>query len=490
MIDDRHDTVFEEDESAETKNAQPTEVSFELLETQGRWLLKVVSGPNTGAEFPLLAGSSYLMGTDSASCDIVFQDLSVSRQHARVAVDAENRVSIEDLGSRNGTFVDGEKIGDKKSIASNALITMGTTTFMLIDREGEHATIVSPLMTPSLKKEEPKAEVSMGPIQQAAMAPIQTELERMKEEEKKQARHAQAVSALIVLGAVTGLFVLIGIGTTMLFKTQKVVQQKVEHPETSIEEALKEFPSLRFSYNPVSNKLLLVGHLLSPVDKIKLLYKLQQLPFISSVDSSNVVIDSLVWQEMNMVLSTNPAWKSVTMYSPSPGKFVLTGFLKTRQEGQALDDYMSQNFRYPDLLENKVVVEEDLRLDILSKLVDAGFRNVKVDLNNGELTLSGSIANGTMAAFTKLLGTIKNINGVRALKSYVTEVAPEQAYINISDKYNVSGYSSLGKNLSVVINGRIVTVGDSIDGMTITDIRSHEILLKKDDFKYRIDYNM
>lgn len=109
-MDERHDTIFDEEKNLEEEATGLAEVDFEFLETQGRWLLKVVSGPNAGAEFSLLPSSSYLIGTDTQSCDIVFQDLSVSRQHARIIVDPEDRISLEDLSSRNGTFIDGEKV--------------------------------------------------------------------------------------------------------------------------------------------------------------------------------------------------------------------------------------------------------------------------------------------------------------------------------------------------------------------------------------------
>jgi len=94
-----------------------------------------------------------------------------------------------------------------------------------------------------------------------------------------------------------------------------------------------------------------------------------------------------------------------------------------------------------------------------------------------------------MEKYTKTLATIKVLPGVRSIQSFVSEMAAEQAYINISDKYRVTGYSAQGRNISVVINGRIVTKGDAIDGMTITDILPNAVLLERDGFKYRIDFN-
>lgn len=504
VMDDRHDTIFEEEEG-ETGGPLNglAEIDFDLLETEGKWLVKVVSGPNSGAEFSLISNSTYLIGTDATTCDIVFNDLSVSRQHARISVDAEEHVFLEDLGSKNGTFVDGEKITQKKAVSSNALISMGTTTFMLIDREGERHTIIQPLFTQVTgKKEEPKKEKEkeeeekgapegvMGAIQHAVLSPIQSEVERIKEEERKEARHAHAISSFIVLAVVTGLFVIAGIGTTFLFKTETIPQQSQQDIEGSIKKALITYPQIRYSFNPSNGKLLLVGHLLTTVDKNNLLDTLQQLPFVSSIDSSNVVIDELVWREMNQMFLNNPSWKTVNMSSPEPGKFVLTGLLKTRSQADALYDYVTQYFPYLDLLDKHVIVEDELKTQIAQRLIDAGCVNVTLSFVNGELRLAGSVGPKQLPKFNQIVADLRAIPGIRSVVVGITEASSEQSMINISDRYQVTGYSALGKNFSVVINGRIVTKGDSVDGMIITDIQPHAVILEKDGFKYRIDFNM
>lgn len=62
-----------------------------------RWMIKVITGPNSGAEFFMQKGRSYIIGKDPEVCDIIFQDLSVSRQHAKITLDDEAQVTIEDL---------------------------------------------------------------------------------------------------------------------------------------------------------------------------------------------------------------------------------------------------------------------------------------------------------------------------------------------------------------------------------------------------------
>ena len=78
---------------------------------------------------------------------------------------------------------------------------------------------------------------------------------------------------------------------------------------------------------------------------------------------------------------------------------------------------------------------------------------------------------------------------MRTIRNTTSGLAPEQSVVNISDKYEVTGISSQGGNMSVIINGRILMKGDVLDGMTITTIQPNAILLEKDDVKYKIDFS-
>ncbi len=64
-----------------------------------------------------------VLGRDPAA--VVWIDLkSVSRRHARILVDAAS-ATIEDLGSRNGTYVEGERIQTPRRLASGDRIKVG-----------------------------------------------------------------------------------------------------------------------------------------------------------------------------------------------------------------------------------------------------------------------------------------------------------------------------------------------------------------------------
>ena len=62
-----------------------------------------------GAEHELELLQGELIVGRSSTCDLVLDDAKASRQHARLRVDGSS-ASVEDLGSRNGTFVNGERV--------------------------------------------------------------------------------------------------------------------------------------------------------------------------------------------------------------------------------------------------------------------------------------------------------------------------------------------------------------------------------------------
>lgn len=62
---------------------------------------------------------------------IVLNDMLVSRRHVRISAD-EQGLLIEDLGSRNGTFVNGERV-DRAHIHEGDRISVGATTFEVRD---------------------------------------------------------------------------------------------------------------------------------------------------------------------------------------------------------------------------------------------------------------------------------------------------------------------------------------------------------------------
>jgi hypothetical protein len=91
--------------------------------------LRFISGKYQGGEFPIAPDKQILIGR-SSDLDMVLVEDMVSRKHARIAMQGE-QIWIEDLGSTNGTFVNGEKI-KRARLKEGDRVLIGTSILKLI----------------------------------------------------------------------------------------------------------------------------------------------------------------------------------------------------------------------------------------------------------------------------------------------------------------------------------------------------------------------
>ena len=460
-----YDTIFED--------LEDTSEIYPFLE-EPKLVLKVLTGPNTGAEFALEKNKSYLLGKDPNTCDIAFNDLSVSRHHANLTVDAEGMITIEDLGSKNKSYVNSHIIETKEPITSQDLISLGTTTFVIIDKEAETETIYTPFVSPT-KEEETKEE-------------------EIKEEQSKPSpglwRREQIIPFKhLIIAACLGFVCLISvISFFSLFKSHEVPIE-IKDVTQDIQKTLKKYEGITFSYNPRSENLFLTGHVLTSIDKQEMTYDIQQVPYIEHIEDT-VIIDELVWKSINDLLSANETWRGVAIHSSAPGHFVVTGYIKTTKDAEELSDYLNMNFPYVDNLENKVVVEDILQAKISALIKKIGFDNVSFGVTNGDVILTGQYNGKIHRKFEALLQDLHKLEGVKEVTNLALATSEDSARVDVSQKYKVSGYAKFdGHNYSIVIGGHILGIGDLLDGMKITSILENMILLEKDDIKYKINYS-
>jgi len=71
--------------------------------------LVFLAGPIAGRRYKLHEADEYVIGRRS-DCQIFVPDMRVSRQHARLVREAEGGWRLEDLGSNNGTFINGSRV--------------------------------------------------------------------------------------------------------------------------------------------------------------------------------------------------------------------------------------------------------------------------------------------------------------------------------------------------------------------------------------------
>lgn len=99
------------------------------------YALKFISGKYQGGEFPLKGDKQLIIGR-SSELDIVLVEDMVSRKHAKITLQ-NGKITIEDLGSTNGTFVNGEKVKSQR-LKEGDRILVGTSILKLI-KQGANA---------------------------------------------------------------------------------------------------------------------------------------------------------------------------------------------------------------------------------------------------------------------------------------------------------------------------------------------------------------
>ncbi|MGW0873618.1 FHA domain-containing protein [Streptomyces sp. NPDC002740] len=92
--------------------------------------LHVVAGPDAGGVH-LLHGGQVRVGR-SADADVPLDDPDVSRLHCTVTLSPEGRVTVADLGSTNGTTLDGSRVQDRPvRLSPGALLRVGESALRL-----------------------------------------------------------------------------------------------------------------------------------------------------------------------------------------------------------------------------------------------------------------------------------------------------------------------------------------------------------------------
>ncbi|CAM5669524.1 hypothetical protein GCM10010329_35410 [Streptomyces spiroverticillatus] len=92
--------------------------------------LQVVAGPDAGGVH-LLHGGQIRIGR-SADADVPLDDPDVSRLHCTVTLAEDGRVTVADLGSTNGTSLDGREVGRREvRLAPGALLRVGESALRL-----------------------------------------------------------------------------------------------------------------------------------------------------------------------------------------------------------------------------------------------------------------------------------------------------------------------------------------------------------------------
>ena len=88
------------------------------------------SGPTPGVTFPL-EGDQLIIGRD-ASNSVAINDAEISRKHSRLSFQGGKYV-LEDLGSTNGTFVNGQRLAGPVVLKPGDVVSLGEQIVLMYD---------------------------------------------------------------------------------------------------------------------------------------------------------------------------------------------------------------------------------------------------------------------------------------------------------------------------------------------------------------------
>ena len=126
--------------------------------------LIVRTGPNPGMVFELTQ-EVIMVGRDVTN-EIVIGDAEMSRQHARLTRTPGGYV-IEDLGSTNGTFINGERLMAPRVLNPGDLVGMGETVTMTFDAVSPETAETVARQAAEPAKAAPPVQPAPPPVQQA-----------------------------------------------------------------------------------------------------------------------------------------------------------------------------------------------------------------------------------------------------------------------------------------------------------------------------------
>lgn len=93
--------------------------------------LEVVSGPAAGTRLKPRS-EPLMLGREADDEGRLGDDAEISRRHARIARAEDGRLLVEDLGSTNGTFVNGDRISGPTVLETGDTVSLGATTLKVL----------------------------------------------------------------------------------------------------------------------------------------------------------------------------------------------------------------------------------------------------------------------------------------------------------------------------------------------------------------------
>jgi len=193
--------------------------------------LLLLSGPSAGLRYEIQEEA--IIGR-SPSCEIPLpEDDQMSRRHARFTV-VEGQVRLTDLGSRNGTLVNGDRVAGEVLLQPGDRILVGKTT-VLVEPPGA-AALVGPASVPSARRPIEEVLPHVGPEAAlysagAALLGASSEAMVLRRLAQETLQSMNVDSAAALLGGIKGLLTAAVVGAPSVEVPRDLARAALEQSE-------------------------------------------------------------------------------------------------------------------------------------------------------------------------------------------------------------------------------------------------------------------
>ena len=166
--------------------------------------LQFVNGNQQG-QAAQVAGDRFLVGRGS-DCQLTLADSEASRRHALLRPQADGSVVLEDLGSTNGTYVNGQRITGPVTLRGGERVRIGDTELNFLNGAGADPTQASPPQAPVMS---PAPAAGAGGA--ASVPPTPSRIERIM--------LRRSVNRAMIIAGISGVVAVIAIVVVVILVT-------------------------------------------------------------------------------------------------------------------------------------------------------------------------------------------------------------------------------------------------------------------------------
>jgi len=440
------------------------------------WLIKVLNGPNAGAQ--ILVSGEVSVGT-SVDCDLILNDPHICSVHCQIKKGEEEAFDI--IPKEGIVFINGKKLEESVGkLKLGDVLTLGSTHLT----GGPSEQLWPPVTIPTIQ--EVRAEAATPAAGEALKAtPTTLPPTSLK---KRFALSRSSILSLILVGA----FLLLGISflKILIHKNFKInpaefkpaALQQTEEADVKVEEKISQvavqnlqklFPGVYIKPVNVNGQSVCYVYTKDQMeyDEVRRILNKKNLPVASVL----INVDDIDESGIAMMQALN---LSVSITVDEKGRATWTGYVPTQKVFDSMKEQIARDI--PAITENSyhIILGEEAAKTAMNILMKNQFGSIVVTPERNNLTLTGSVFEGDQPRWKKTLQELETTFGDKVKLANLVLVSPTPVRQQFFFNAPVVSVSISAFPYAVLQNGEHIFIGAKVrDGYTVEAITTKGIEL-------------